>query len=146
MATQKGTVGAVFGLPGSPVLSVGTSVFSVLKTYNYSREADTKDALSDSGNLTLRAIYNKRERMSVDILVDGSDQADALSAFITLPAVGDVVELTTTSGDTQIETSGDASNEWRVDSASKVASQDDFAVMTLGLVRWTNDLDDVPAS
>ena len=141
MATQKGTVGGIFGIPGSTSVAMGGQTFAVVRTYNYSKEADTKEVRNASGDVVNMTYYNARERISLDLIVNGTTLAAALTSFNVLPVVGATVDITSTSGDSQIDSAGDTSDEWTVESASKVATQDDFGTMSITCVRWTNDLD-----
>ena len=142
MATQKGTVGTVFGIPGTTTITVNSKTHEVIRSYNYSKEADNVELRNNTGDVINLTHYNQRERVTLDVLIsDTTNMAGALTDFNALPAVGDLAEIASASGDTQIVSAGDASNDWIVESASKVATQDDYGTMSLGLVRYSNDLD-----
>lgn len=137
MATQKGIVGAVFGVKVTSV-TVNTKTHEVIRTYNYSKEADTKEIRDIDGDVNNVTFYNIRERLTMDIVVtDATNTANALTDFVNMPAPGDDATLDVTAGDSQLST---ASASFIVESAGKVASQDDMGTMSLTLVRYTNNL------
>ena len=141
MAVQKGTMGGVFGIKATSITApaVNGATHEVIRTYNYSKEADSKEIRGLTGDVVSMTYYNARERLQVDIIVTGATLAAALADFILLPAVGDDCTVIAT-GDTQIAAS---STQWIVEAASKVATQDDHGTMSLTLVRYTNDLNTV---
>lgn len=144
MATQKGTVAGVFGIPGSPSLTIGDAdPVTVLRTYNYSKEADSKSSGDNDGDAQCVVFYNTRERLSVDIVVHGADQAAALASFVDMARDPSTLCELTGITDTQVVTAGDTTNDWILETVSRVASQDDFGTCTVNLVRYANDLDTV---
>ena len=138
MATQKGTVGTVFGVKLTSV-TVNGGTHEVIRTYNYSREADTKEVRGLTGDVNNITYYNYRERLTVDIILTGTTMAAALADFVLLPKPGDDCTIVATD-DTQVAAS---TTQFIVESASKVATQDDHGTMSISLVRYTNDLNTV---
>ena len=141
MATQKGTVGAQFGIPGTPSIAVGDAdPLTIIRTYNYSREADSKEAGGLTGDVISSVFHNVRERMTVDVLVTGTAMSDALALFVdACRAPGTDVEITGLT-DTQADSEGDGSDVWHLESVGKTATQDDFGTISLTLVRYAVDL------
>ena len=145
MATQRGTLAVQFGIPGTANTLTVTSVKGVTKSTantwtvwesaEYRSESKRKDIVANTGETTAVVFYDRWEYVAVTAVPAGANAADALAIALNFPGKLDEVEISNTSGDSQITGSNAGNNVWLVDSASKRYTPEGDCVATFNLKR-----------
>lgn len=156
-AIQKGTVGALRGIPGttgtSTYLTVKTkkqvaltvhNVWEIISSYEYGNDNKSDEIPGNDGGPVLIAGYDYRKKLKVECIAavgTASNQDSAIELFMNLPAYMDTVDIASGGGDSEIVGTGET--EWLVQSATRRGVRDGFATASFDLFRTASHLEPV---
>lgn len=139
-SVQKGTHGALRGIPGTVTLTVNAHVWTVISSYEVGTENKSDEIPGNDGGPDQISGWDYRDTLKVECMCAAATKAAALLIFEHLPVFLDVATIASDS-DTEI-TTGAGAGKWFVKSASKRAQRDGYATASFDLFRVETDLVD----
>jgi hypothetical protein len=140
MVVQKGTHGALRGIPGTVTVTVNAHVWTVISSYEVGSENKSDEIPGNNSGPDQISAWDYRDTLKLECMAAAATKAAALVIFEHLPVFLDVATIASDS-DTEIAT-GAGAGKWFVKSSTKRAQRDGYATCSMELFRVDQDLVD----